>query len=85
MQFEVCQMCAWSVDVGTRLCEVCTALLANPLQTLLAEQRVIIGQLHRALGEPALAARYQAARQARHEAVAQASWADFLKRNRVDP
>ena len=81
MQFEYCQICAWSVDVGTRLCEVCQALLANPLQTLLAEQRVIVGQLHRALGDEALQARYEAAKTARRATLNAAWWNMFVVLN----
>lgn len=81
MQWEYCAMCLWSVPMGTRLCEVCAALLANPAQRCMAEARVIVGQLWRALGEHALRSRYQAARAARRQAGTTAWWEDFVRRN----
>jgi hypothetical protein len=81
MQWEYCALCAWSVPLETWLCEVCTTLLANPAQTCVAEARVIVGQLRRALGEEALQARYQEAQQARREQVSAEVWAEFLQRD----
>lgn len=81
MQFEYCQICTWSVPVGTRCCEVCTALVANPAQRCLAEARVIVGQLWRSLGSRAVQARYQAARKARREQEHQVWWETFVRRN----
>jgi hypothetical protein len=81
MQWDYCQICAWSVPVGTRFCEVCTVLLANPAQTCVAEARVIVEQLGRAVGQAALRHRYQEAQQARRRAVDVAVWEDFMRRN----
>lgn len=85
MQFEYCQICAWSVPVGEPWCEVCTTLLANPAQTCVAEARVIVGQLRRALGTAAARARYGAAHQARRHAQSQAWWEVFVRRNGLEP
>lgn len=81
MQWEYCALCAWSVPLKTWLCEVCTTLLANPQQTSLAEARVIVEQLGRALGADALEARYQAARQARRDTETHVWWEAFVQRN----
>ena len=83
MQFEYCQICTWSVPVGTLCCEVCTTLLANPAQTCLAEARVIVGQLWRSLGARAVQARYQDARKARREQEHHTWWETFVQRNGV--
>jgi len=80
MQWQYCALCAWSVPLETWLCEVCTTLLANPAQTSLAEARVIVEQLWRAIGHVAMEGRYQAAKQARRETVSARSWAEFLQR-----
>jgi hypothetical protein len=84
MQWERCPLCAWSVPLGAWLCEVCQALLANPDQTSVAEARVIVGQLGRALGDVALRGRYQAARTTRKAAASAGWWQDFLRRNGLE-